>query len=128
MRGTTDAEEAAADQVIADLRTKSPNIVLEKIRTPVAGEVMPTGAPRRLLGVLKVVDQGTWSMVNEKMLSQDPAQRATVDRLMFNACVVYPAGQELAAMLRRYPAIVKVWAGEATEMAGSFKGSEREKV
>ena len=121
-RGTTDTEEAAADAVIAAIRERDPGAPLEKIRTPIAN------TDRKLLGVFQVVDAGTYAMSSEKEANQDPAQRAAVSRLVFNRGVVYPTGSELQAMIKRYPYIVRVWAGEIAEMSGAFKGSEREKV
>lgn len=122
-RGTTDAQEAAAQEVIDAMRAVDPGVHLEKARTPVADH---SGV--KLLAVFQVVDSGTYAMSSEKEANQDPAQRASINRLIFNRGVVYPKGQELQRLIKDYPYIVRVWAGEIAEMSGAFKGTEREKA
>ena len=116
-----DPQAEAIAVAVAKARESKPDAHLEKLRTP-----LPDGG--YVLGVVRVPTEQEWRMVKSKQSENDPTQKASANRLLFNACVVYPTGPELADLLRRYPIMVDTWAGEIAEMAGAIKGTIREKI
>lgn len=112
------ATKAAADAY----RVEHPDAHLERLITQLPG------SDDVVLGVARVPTSAEWLMVKTKQVDGDATVRASAERHLINFCLVYPAGQELAALLKRYPAIVGVWATEIAEMAGAIRGTRREKV
>jgi|SRR6185312_5935535 len=112
----------AAQAAIDAYRTEHQDAHLERLRTPVNTE------GDFVVAVARLPTTAEWLMVKAKQMDVDANNRASANRLIVNTCVIYPKGPELTATLKRYPAIVDVWAGEIAEMAGAIKGTVREKV
>lgn len=127
------AKDDPFDEVIRGLRETQPDLYCEKLRLE-----MGDGSEVRGVAIMPTPQQ--WTMVRTKLNDVDPAQRVAGNRLLFNFCLkAYidqggltvaksPSGAELAPLVKRYPALVDTWAGEIAEMAGSRKGTVREKA
>jgi bifunctional DNA-binding transcriptional regulator/antitoxin component of YhaV-PrlF toxin-antitoxin module len=58
----------------------------------------------------------------------DESQRHHAPKSLARACVVYPAGDELRALLQKYPAFTVSISKELVEMAGATRAVRRKKL
>lgn len=58
----------------------------------------------------------------------DESQRHHAPKALARACIVYPAGDELRDLLKKYPAFTVSITKEIVEMAGATKAVRRKKL
>jgi hypothetical protein len=112
------------DDVVRDLKAKHAGTELIKIRTP-----SPDGDDEKAIEVVvRCPTDAEWKMVRTMAADPEPVKKVESSRVLVNACVLYPSGQALLDLIRSRPALVDVWGGEISELAGAIKGSTRSKL
>src|SRR5664279_1159672 len=70
--------------------------------------------------IVKGPSRGLWNIYRAKVSNE--AERVAADDLLFEGCVLWPErGEELQALIERYPAILNVVAAEIVEIGGATK-------
>lgn len=107
----------ATDEEIEQLRAENPDGI-EFIRHPIA--------ELDRLVIVKRPHPSAWSIFRRQQMDED--QRQAAENVLFAHCVVFPGKDEIAKMVRKYPALPNVVCGEISEMAGVTAKSSHEKA
>lgn len=114
---------AITEEVVEQLKVKHPAAKsFRKLSTKMSDDTV-------LECVVKLpIPEAAYAMSREKMHEPSAQEKASANRILFNAGVVYPEGADLQQMIRDYPGIVDTWAGEIGELAGAIRGTLVEKL
>lgn len=69
--------------------------------------------------VVKGVSPIDQKRMRELVMSEEPSQKAKLFGLLFDRCVVWPAKDQAAALLREWPGVDAIVAAKAQELSGT---------